>query len=587
MTNTRAAILDGKLYLPQQIIDLVGTQHTAVMTRMFQAIWNNYLSNKGATSVPYWYDQFNDDVAFNAFVRHLSKAGWIVSTIEPKRNWGEIRFNDSKLSKYANADEILSMRQFNKFNKYKLTSAVKTISHNPMLQITRSGIAKQDTAEFKYDTVMLAKYQEAITLNVTKSMRVLAIEYGEFHDNVDYEAISKSIVEFHMYSPDASFTLGESRADSRGRAISAALGKVFNPIGYKDARALLVGPERSISLQGYTQIYLAIAELLGDKSDSVDKKVSVAKKAIKSRTLHELDLMTEEGRKDLFENIWLERIYTNLKVYNGSNWTVPLELDASASMLQIEGILLNHKPFLEMTNVLGENLSDPWAFNGIPRPQFKKAMTPLLYGSSKACDELWRANKMSFTTAQVSAFNTEITTGALSVANDFKDFIIQNVVPKESMDVTIWGETFTVHCNRFRSVGDYTKRYNVYDTEAASVKTIYHTHTHREADLEQFRRYFITLLMHNIDSQFADVVAAAVTWCISIFDAFIVMPDEAMDVRTVYTQQLDQLFEDRGTILKEYFHSIGIDSKAAVQWTELKSKCIPVESFKAQLTALK
>ena len=585
MTNTKAAILDGKLYLPQQIIDLVGTQHTAVMTRMFQAIWNNYLNNKGATSVPYWYDQFNDDIAFNSFIQHLSKAGWILCTVEPKRNWSEIHFNEAKLSKYATPEEILSMRQFNKFNKYKLTSTTTTQTRPS--QITRNGIAKQDTATFKYDTVYLTKYQEAITLNVTKSMRMLAIEYGDFADNVDYEAVSTSIVEYHMYSPEESFTLGTSRSDSRGRAISAALSKVFNPIGYKDARSLVVGPERSISLQGYTQIYLAIAELLGDKSDTIEKKVSVAKKAIKSRILHDLDLLTEVGRKDLHLNIWLERIYSNLKIYNGSNWIVPLELDASASMLQIEGILLNHKPFLEMTNVLGDNLSDPWAFNNIPRPQFKKAMTPLLYGSSKACDALWSASNIHFTTAQVSAFNKEITTGALSVANDFKDFIIQNVVPKPSMDVTVWGETFTVHCNRFRNLGDYTKRYNVYNTESSEVKSIYHTHTHREPDLDQFRRYFITLLVHNIDSQIADAVAAQMTWCIPIYDAFIVMPDEALDVRTVYTQQLDQLYSDRGTVLKEYFHSIGIDSKSAVQWTELKAKCIPIEAFKAQLTALK
>jgi hypothetical protein len=326
-------------------------------------------------------------------------------------------------------------------------------------------------------------------------MRVLAIEYGEFHDDVDYEAVSKAIVEFHMYTPEGEFTLGASMSDSRGRAISEALSKVFNPIGFKDARALLVGPERAISLQGHTQVYLAVAELLGDKSPTIKAKAAVGKKALRNKTLHTLDLTTEEGRKDLFENIWLERIYSNMDIYNGTNWTIPLELDASASMLQIEGALLNHRPFLEMTNVIGSTLQDPWSFPGIPRLQFKKAMTPMLYGSSQDCTSLWLANDMEFTMDQAIAFNKEISTGALSVADAFKEFIIQNVQPKETMAVKVWGEEFTISCNRFRNIGDYTKKYNAYDTETDSVRSIYHTHTHTEADLQQFRRYFVTLLV--------------------------------------------------------------------------------------------
>lgn len=592
--NTRTSVLDGKLELPEQIVELAGVEYYDVMNRMFQAMWHNYLKNKSSVSAVYWYDEFGNDVVFNKFIMHLSKAGWITSVVEPKRNWAEIYFNEAKLAKWVSKDEILKVREYNKFNTYKLGKTAtdrqntKTTAGYIDSGLKREGFKKQAKTKFKFDTDMLLKYKEAVILNTTKSIRMLELDYEAFKDDVDYKAVSTSIVESHIFERDELFCTGGSTIDSRGRNISHGLAKVFNPISSKDARALLVTEPRSLGAFGAPAVYSFVAELLGIKPKTYGDKVKAGSDAVKARKLHDLDLSTEDGRSELHENIWLERIYDAFDNYDGSNWTVPIELDFTASMLAIEGILLNHKTFLDLTNVIGEELKDAWNVEGVGRNQVKKALTPRLYGSSASTTELWKKNGISYTAQQLRIIDKELNSGRYAVANKFKDFIIANVQPQKEMTVKIWDEEFTIHCNRFRNVGDYTKRYNIYSTAKEQVLTIYHTHTHREADLKQFRRYFVTLLIHNLDSQIADTVADGVDWCIDIHDAFIVHPADARAVKSISTAKMQDMYANRERIVKDYFNSIGIDSKAATAWQEVKKHIVPLEgTFIAQPTALK
>jgi len=164
-------------------------------------------------------------------------------------------------------------------------------------------------------------------------------------------------------------------------------------------------------------------------------------------------------------------------------------------MLQYIGVLLNDERLMSMTNLVGDTLSDPWKFEGIGRTMFKHAATPLLYGSSKACHELWQSKKHKYTLDQVKAFNNELSNGALGLANAFKDFMITNVKPAAQMTVHIADERFTIECNRFRNIGEETKIYSIYDTDNDAIRTIHHTTTKRVPDLGQFRRYFMTLLI--------------------------------------------------------------------------------------------
>ena len=377
--------------------------------------------------------------------------------------------------------------------------------------------------------------------------------------------------------------------------------------------------KKILDKHGIRAVMLFIAELNGFKSGTVKSKAHFGLKCWLSTTLHQPDYSAEEGRAEAHENIWLERLYDGLdKHFDVTNlikskaltnrdaliyianrhnkstflWDIPLELDASASMLQYIGLLTADSRLLSMTNVIGSTLSDPLAFPGIPRTQFKHAATPMLYGSSKACHELWQAKKHKYTIEQIQAFNTELASGALGVANAFKEFLITNVKPKEFMTPNINGEIFQIECNRYRNVGDHTTKYDIYDTITNSIRCISHTTTRKEADLEQFRRYFVTLLIHNLDSQVANKVIGKVMdkygWGIDIHDAFIVHPNAARDVRKWYSQELTHIYNNRTRILANYFQSINIGPEAQAHWDKVKSLVQPIQgAFKANPMALK
>lgn len=366
-------------------------------------------------------------------------------------------------------------------------------------------------------------------------------------------------------------------------------------------------------------IYLFIAELHGYRTGTEAGKLAFGRQCYLTSKLLDIDYSTESGRSDMHENIWLQRLYDDLdRCFGISNtplagiyktrslkgteriedransnykWTCPIELDAGASMLQYIGILLGDETLCTRTNLIGTELQDPWAFEGMPRVQFKHAATPRLYGSSRACHELWNDWNHEYTLEQVQAFNTELATGPLGLADQFKEFIINNVKPTEQMRVRIWNEEFDIECNRYRNVGEETLRYDIYDTETRSIRRICHTRTKRVPDLQQFRRYFVTLLIHNLDSQVADRVIGKVMekygWGIDIHDAFLVSPEAADDVRTWYAQALTEIYDNRQTILANYFASIGIGAESQGNWERVKQMVKPLQSFKCRKMALK
>lgn len=356
-------------------------------------------------------------------------------------------------------------------------------------------------------------------------------------------------------------------------------------------------------------VMLFIAELTGSfvpGSGTVKTKIACGQQAYVSNNLHTVDLNDEEDRKELHENIWLERLYDELDHYfkipdcankrmvralsvdtsisyreEGYKWTVPLELDASASMLQYMGILLGDKRLMEMTNVIGDTLEDPWKLEGMSRAMLKTAATPQLYGSSQACHTLWQDGGMNYTAEDVALYQEEMKDGAFGVANLLKEFIINNSAPKATMKVKIWNEEFEISCNRFRNVGEKTKAYKIWDSIDKQYNIVLHTDTKRVPDLEQFKRYFMTLLIHNLDSQVADTVSGKIAekygWIIPIHDAFLISPSAAEDCRRWYAEELEKIYRDRKQILRDYFKSIGITSAALDQWATLRSKIVPLD----------
>jgi len=353
-------------------------------------------------------------------------------------------------------------------------------------------------------------------------------------------------------------------------------------------------------------IMLFIAELMGSfkaGSGTKEDKIVCGQNDYVHNVLHTLDLSTEADRKELNENMWLERLYGELdeyfsipegnalarrlsidtEAYRASTykWSVPIEIDATASLLQIVGVLLNDKRLMNMTNVIGDTLEDAWKVKGISRSHIKTAMTAKLYGSSKTPESLWKKNKIAYTAKEAMTVTNEIRSGAFGLANAFKDFIISNCHLKPAMEIKIGTEEFGISCNKFRNVGEKTKAYKIWSSEEKQYNTILHTDTKKVPDLEQFRLYTVTLLIHHLDSHIMDSVVSKVMdkyqWAIPVHDAIIVSPAAAEDVRKWYGEELKLIHTNRDPILSGFFKSIGITAVAKERWDKLKSMIVPLE----------
>ena len=202
-------------------------------------------------------------------------------------------------------------------------------------------------------------------------------------------------------------------------------------------------------------------------------------------------------------------------------------------------------------------------------------------------DQMWDDMNIPYTEAEVYAFNKELEEGTISVANSFKDFIIQNVKPKLQMRPTIDGETFDIECNKYFNIGETTNHFDLYDTFSNSIKRISNTTTVKRPDLISFKRFFVTEIIHNLDSQVenntTDAVYDSYGWVIDIHDALVLDCEAVQYAQDVFCAgrnsnepSLNRIYKERNNILSKYFTSIGIGASAMKAWKDdVVSKVIP------------
>lgn len=250
----REQLFNGKLDLPsyQKFVAAIGPDYTNLADKFFKALWHQYLINKGTVSLPYWADRFNNPQVFNIILISLADAGWIESHSIPARNWAEANLLESKLYTWVTQTELAQIRATFKFSKYISRSEASTKASATRLNgktqntgLIREGFMKSGNTKYQFDTDYITDYYDVIRANATKSMdKVKAIIHasgGEFvSDQATYDTISVDILEYHTQHKHEQFSRGDNYNDSRGRAISSGLSKVFNPISNKDARALLI-----------------------------------------------------------------------------------------------------------------------------------------------------------------------------------------------------------------------------------------------------------------------------------------------------------------------------------------------------------
>ena len=242
-------LLAGKLDLPnyQAFVSAIGPEMANLADKLFQALWYQYLKDKGTINSTYWSSRFNNPFVFNQVIMSLSKAGWLISHAIPARNWAEMHINEDKLLEFVSQQDLEQIRAFNKHRQYLPTHELSTIDNLTCINgkskstgLIRTGFMKAGNSQYRYDTQMMQDYSLIIQANLTKSMdKIAQLHPNMRHDRASYDTISIEIFD-HLVQSNETYTRGNNYSDSRGRAISSALSKVANPISCKDMRSLLI-----------------------------------------------------------------------------------------------------------------------------------------------------------------------------------------------------------------------------------------------------------------------------------------------------------------------------------------------------------
>lgn len=543
----REELLSGVCSFPQQMYSILPNLDKEITERFWNALWYSFLQESNISMI-YWLEEYEDKKSFNQLIMHLHKAGWI--DISCLHNYATISMKEEKLHKWIGKQEIERIRFIHKMDKYmmeytKPTKFTLVKLGNKIVEtgIIRKGFMKAGGTSFQYDTKQIQNHIDEISHNVYK-------EIQQSNKDIKYENIRDMLMSCYANSNNT-YSLGQNVSDSRGRSIFACTSKIFNPVSHKDARASLICRNKSLTKEGCKAVYAFISELLGYRGKNYDDKVKYGESAYILHTL------PKPQGKELHEYIWLSRIYDALDNYDENmGWNIPIEIDATASMLQMIGVLTNDHELMKLTNMINTSeFQDAWTINGVPRDFVKKAMTPRLYGSSAEPKQLWLKHKFDFNQEHINIVTKELREGRFKHANNFKDFVIGNVQPSPKMVVRIWNEEFQIICNRFVPGKETLKTYWVWNGK--EMKRITH-HSLEIPDLNSFKRYFQTLLIHNLDSQVANHICEELDWVLPNHDAFVLHPNDVEKCRELYIKKMYNIYRNRHTILSNYFRSINI-----------------------------
>jgi len=553
----------------------------SVANKMIDSLFYRFSLNMGPTSLPHWIDKFSSQQQANRMILKLVRDGVISTSIV--HNYAQIsisklfllkRFNQSELdeliltSKLSKHYPLEPDSVFNKLNP--VADDVKLTSGICKSGLVRFGFAKAGTHQFQYDTVMMSKYHDEIVRYSVKAMRKMEEKLDRslrLSEGYDYESLIEKIIGMIVENKSEHYILGSLVLCSRGRAIYACLKTIFNPLSNKMARALIVSPAEKATDESKKNCYLFISEIVNGFDGNIARKSFKGLMAYNNRKFHDLDLSTEDGIDELFENIWLERLYNELDMIKANPKhliTTPLEVDFGASNMTIIGLLLNHQDYVDHTNYM-------WKIDGLSKLHVKSAQTPYVFGSSASPQSLWKKNKLEYTDEQVKIILREQTTGKFAFANRLKDIIIGECNPTPIMNLVVGHERCIVECNKTKNVGETKKQYVVLDSTTEKFKIIHHTNTHKTPDLVQFKRYFMTGLIHQIDPQILDNICLNMDWILPIHDAGIVTWSGASTMRKLAKREMEDIRANGDSIVFNYLKSINLSAKGWKQYAKLKA----------------
>ena len=537
------------------------------------------LVKRTTLSVPFWVSKIGTET-LNRILYVLGNHNLVKTRVAKK--YAAIEATD-KL--YNLIEDILDYRVNTKIHRYgmklnKEDPAVNLVSTPSGIKPTgliRRGFSYAAKCTFKLDIDTLLAHRTLIEENLFKSISKTMLKYEDIAlDEANYKELCSIVLDNYIANPNSKYNLESNISDQRGRAIYTGLKRIFNPISSKDARALLIAPSVIVCATNKDQmkdIYLFIAELIGSKVETRGAKILAGILAYKRHTLPELNA------DNLHEYMWLERIYNKLDIVldkGKAKWDIPIEVDASMSLAQIEGALLNSQELLVKTNAVGDKLQDPWYIEGTRRVAAKAIGTPTFYGSNQTPIKLLKAKGLDIRKDELKALTSEFNTGIFSIVKDFKNLLISNMsIDTPTYEVQGWGETYTVEVNKYKTISSTLDMYMIWNTETKrDSKFFLHTPI-KVPDYDRFRSFAATGLVHNLDSKIMDNVMLKLKelkeWAIAIHDAVLCLPGTS--TRKLYKEQLEQLNKDGLHVLTSYMKSIKATGiKANIELAKLLDK---------------
>lgn len=513
--------------------------------------------------------------------KKLVDLGLIKTTIKPK--WISAEINMEGLTTYLPTSTIEETRQVALLNRFSLKSAkaddiLLTKSGHDYYEsgLQRSGFKKCSQTPFKLDVVALQdnfyEIRDELLEGLEKAKSESKYKWTRYTDDkFNYSTLVEQVMTKYI-ALDGTYNLEDVYADGRGRAIFKALKRVLNPVGSKLGRSLVVIPaSHSIVItkddkQALDDIYLFIAELVGGKAG-----ITPAQKVLRGKKYTILQTTVD----DLADNIWLQRIYKLLSVFKSAGsvcWNIPLEVDASMSIAQIAGTILGDRRLLQRTSAIGNLFNDAWNVDGVPRVAVKTVGTPTFYGSSEAPRKLLKTKKIKLADAELVALIKTFKDSDLALLTQFKDAVISNqniTTPTYTYDV--WEDCFEIKVNKHKPANTKLNITTAWDSNLNKYKTSITREVEYVPDYKSFKLYHFTCLVHNLDSQIMNKIANfGYNWMIPIHDAVLCLPGVATNVRNKYISLIEDLYNDRHSVLKQFRQSIGATSlKADIDFMKL------------------
>lgn len=382
--------------------------------------------------------------------------------------------------------------------------------------------------------------------------------------------------------------------DWRGRAYSNLHQEVLSPIVNKWVRAALSIPkeyQQPLTKEGRLAAAQAATTLCGKKKEfSSQREVYIQGfKILNGYEVIETD----------FEKVWLNRLISEWRLVKKDKnhlWSVPLEIDQSASVCSYIGAITRNRGLLEITNSIGHGkISDPWTIGNIPRDAVK-LVQQVFYGSGKSLREIMSAEGFKVEEKDLREVMKALNSGIFKIAKMYAE-ACKSGSPASSITVNCGVDSYTFlnqhpkeeedEEGRKRPMGVYEDvTYGHINPLTKRVgRATFKIMTKKVLDKDRIRSLYPTSLIHHLDAwtmaQIVQFFHDNGYWMIPNHDAVFCHPNQVTNVQRIVKECLFKIYNT--DVLKSYLTSIGAANSDASRalLKEVKEPTLTLEDFMA------